>query len=333
MKKVLLLAAALLVAGVSADAQLGGLVRKAAQKAADKVVDKTVDKAADKAADAINKEVDKRLGWDNQQSTQQQSTPATNAEPVTFQSLMAQAGELPTVQQLVSHKTFELKEQTLRLMTSPVTRYMGNLTMLAMQASALSYQDMDSAQVVDAAYRNVERATGLSRQELEAMENMSEEEQQAYLMARYNQGTAEAALVASAEEVAKLMEPLQPMIDKWTAAGDEINKLFDDADAQCRKVYARYADRLSKASGSARIDLLLSYYGEIAPYRREAARAAMQQRLDKQLPIAEQIEKEMVKIRKAHPDALTMLICYPQMTAASYFSDASQMLEVPEYTE
>lgn len=333
MKKLVLIAAATLLACGSANAQLGGLVRKAAQKAANKAAEKVVDKAADKAADAISDEVDRQLGWDKQT---RQSTPAkqqsTNAEAeVTFVSLMAQAGDLPTVQQLVNHKTAELNEQTFKLMTSPVTRYMTNLGMLSMQAAALSYQDLDSAQATEAAYSYAEAATGLSRQELEALGKMSDEEQQAYLQAHYNQGRAETAMLASAEEVAKWMEPLQPLIDRWDAAGAKADKMFEEANQQCRKIHARYADRLSTASGNERNGILIKYYGEIAPYQREAARAAMQVRMDEQMPIAEQIEQEMKKIRAKHKDAVSMLLCYPQLTAAAYFTDASRMLEVPEY--
>ena len=289
--------------------------------------------SADKAADAISNEVDKQLGWDKKNDKQQSKQQADPSAEVTFVSLMAQAGELPTVQQLVNHKTAELKEQNLKLMTSPVTRYMANLTMLSMQASSLAYQDLDSAQVMDAAYRYAEASTGLTREELEALEKMSEEEQQAYLMAHYNQGRAEAAAVASAEEVAKWIEPLQPLIDKWDAAGSKADKCFDGAEEQCRKVYARYADRLAAASGAARTELLIKYYGEIAPFQREAAAAAMKVRLDEQMPIAEKIEEQMREIRAEHQDAFSMLLCYPQMTAASYFGDASRMLDIPEYTE
>lgn len=337
MKKIMFLAAALLLAGANADAQLGGLVRKAAEKAVNKATEKVVDKAADKAADAITDEVDKQLGWDkkndSKQSKQSSKQQGNQTDEVTFLDLMTQAGELPTVQQLVNHKTAELKEQTLKLMASPVTRYMANLGMLSMQAASLAYQDLDSAQVMDAAYRYAEASTGLTRQELEALENMSEEEQQAYLMAHYNQGRAEAAAVASAEEVAKWIEPLQPLIDKWDAAGSKADKCFDDAEAQCRKIYAKYADRLASASGTARTELLIKYYGEIAPFQREAASAAMKVRLDEQMPIAEQIEGKMKKIRAEHQDAISMLLCYPQMTAASYFGDASRMLDIPEYSE
>jgi fatty acid-binding protein DegV len=47
--------------------------------------------------------------------------------------------------------------------------------------------------------------------------------------------------------------------------------------------------------------------------------------------IAEEIEKEMVAIRAAHPNMISSLLRYPQLTATSFFSDITRLTEVPEF--
>lgn len=38
-------------------------------------------------------------------------------------------------------------------------------------------------------------------------------------------------------------------------------------------------------------------------------------------------------IRAAHPETLTSLVNYPQMTATQYFAEVAKLLEIPEYVE
>ena len=56
-------------------------------------------------------------------------------------------------------------------------------------------------------------------------------------------------------------------------------------------------------------------------------------RLDEQLPIAEEIERQMVDIRTQHQDAISLLLNYPRLTATQYFTEPTRLLEIPEYSE
>ena len=56
-------------------------------------------------------------------------------------------------------------------------------------------------------------------------------------------------------------------------------------------------------------------------------------RLDEQLPIAEEIEHQMVDIRTQHQDAISLLLNYPRLTATQYFTEPTRLLEIPEYSE
>ena len=181
-KKTVFLLACLMLSSLTANAQFGDVLRKAAQKAAQKTTEKLTDKAAEKAADAIEKELDK---------SKAKNAPAENsaeAEQATYASIMAQMPDLPTVQQLVNYKEAELNEQSLKLMVSPVTSFQTKLLGLSVQAVSLTTSSADSAQIVDAAYKNAQLATGLTREELDELAALPEDQQQAYLQAHYTVG-------------------------------------------------------------------------------------------------------------------------------------------------
>ena len=316
-------------------AQLGGALQKAAQKAVkkttDKVIDKTTDAAADAAANAVDRELDKLRS--NNSSDKPQQTSAEAVEEQTVASLMAQLPELPTVQQLVNYKTAELNEQTVKLLASPVTSYNTKLFNLSMQALSLGAQNVDSAQVMETAYKAAEKSTGLSREEINKLSTMSDEEQEAYLRSHYKEGTYEAAVLQQAEEAGEYLKPVQPLIDQWSAVDDKITALYKQSETRCRGIYAKYSDQLSKAAGKEKNALLLKYYSEIVPIQREVVQQAMQLRLKEQLPIADKIEEKMVEIRAQHQDVVSMLLNYPQITATQYFMEPTHLLDIPEYKE
>lgn len=341
MKKILILAVALVVSSAAANAQFGNFIRKAAEKATEKAVDKAVDhaeKSAEKAMDRGLEEADKAIdkGLDNAFGTDRKTeskgaAAQSDDQKATYASLMLQALDMPTEQQLINHKSYELNEQSFKLLTSPVTRYVANLAMLSGQVASLSYSDIDSAEATDMAYDLASKYSGLSRQEIEKLSTMSDAEQEAYLKARYANGTAEAAVMDDAAELGKLLEPLQPTIKRWEAAGNKADQIIVAAEERCRKVYADISGALSADTGKERNALLLKYYTEICPIQREAAQQAMKIRIDEQLPLAEELEKSMAKIRKEHKNYVSHLINYPMLTATQCMGDAAHITEIPEY--
>ena len=267
-----------MLSSLTANAQFGDVLRKAAQKAAQKTTEKLTDKAAEKAADAIEKELDK---------SKAKNAPAENnaeAEQATYASIMAQMPDLPTVQQLVNYKEAELNEQSLKLMVSPVTSFQTKLLGLSVQAVSLTTSSADSAQIVDAAYKNAQLATGLTREELDELAALPEDQQQAYLQAHYKQGTAEAALLQQAADASKYLEPIQPIIDRWETFNKTIDQLYSQTESQCKEIYKKYAGQLSKATGKDRNKTLIKYYSEIAPLMRTAVQQALKISLNEQLP-------------------------------------------------
>ena len=338
MKKVLLSVICLAAFAFSANAQLGSSMlkqaaSKAAKKTTEKAIDKATDRVSDKASDAIDKELEKGLSSEPAQESPAQSE-AQSQEPAKPQSIidiMKQLPAIPSIQQLTSYKSAELNEQTIRLLSSPVTSFKTKSTTLAIQAMTFSYANVDSAQVMETAYKQAEMMTGLSREEIDKLAEMSEEEQQAYLEAHYKEGQAEAALLEQAVDAAEYLEPLQPMIDEWEAIGKKVEQIFKDADEQCKTIYAKYAKDLEPAQGDSYKSAALKYYGEIVPVQRKAVIDAMKIRMDEQIPAAEKIEKEMVPIRAEHHDLISALLNYPQLTASQYFSDTMRLFDIPTY--
>lgn len=331
MRKIIFLAACSLLLACPAQAQLGNLMKAAAKKAAQKAVDKAVDKAAEASTSAV----EQSLGLDQQQSTQTvQQPPQPTADPnapLTYTTLLAQMPALPNASQLVSYKEAELNEATLRLLTNPVTTFNAKVLSLSMQALSLAYANVDSATVTEGAYKLAEASTGLSRQELEKMSTMSDEEQEAYLAAHYTQGTAEANLLRSAAKAGELLKPTEPLVEQWNAIGEKADAIYANLEAAAKNIYAKYADRLANTDGKQRNSLLLQYYGETVEMQRNAVQQVQKLRLNEQLPIAEKIDGMIQDIQKANPDVPISLLNYSQLTATAFFTDVTHLLEINEY--
>ena len=275
-QKTILLLACFSLLAFSANAQLGDILNKAAKKATQKATQKMADKATDAAVKALESKIDSKQ--DN--SSNDTQTPATD-QPLTYHDIMAQLPQLPSADQYVKYKEAELNEQSLKLMVSPVTSFLSQSMSLSVQALSL----IDTTGATDLAYKQAELSTGLSRQELEHLATLPDDQQEAYLRAHYKNGNE------------------------------------------------RYASQLARTDGKDRNKILIKYYSEIAPLIRNTVIKALDIRLNEQLPLAEQIEEKMVKIRAQHSDIFSAFLNYPQLTATQYFSEPTHMLDIPEYPE
>ena len=323
-QKTILLLACFSLLAFSANAQLGDILNKAAKKATQKATQKMADKAADAAVKALESKIDSKQ--DN--SSNDTQTPATD-QPLTYHDIMAQLPQLPSADQYVKYKEAELNEQSLKLMVSPVTSFLTQSMSLSVQALSL----IDTTGATDLAYKQAELSTGLSRQELEHLATLPDDQQEAYLHAHYKNGNAESALLKQATDASTYLEPLQPLIDQWDAFNNSIEDLYNNTQSQCKELYKRYASQLARTDGKDRNKILIKYYSEIAPLIRNTVIKALDIRLNEQLPLAEQIEEKMVKIRAQHSDIFSAFLNYPQLTATQYFSEPTHMLDIPEYPE
>ena len=330
MKKFTLLILAIIIGSFTANAQFGGLIEKAAKKAQkkteEKIIEKTTEKVADKVSDAISDQIP-------DEPIEEPVAEEAPDEPLTYEGIMRQIMPIPTAQQMISYKKAQLNGQGLKMMSSPIMKYQMKVLDLLGKVYQVPYQGADSAQIVDDSYKFAEFYSGLSREEIDMLSQMSEEEQEAYLQEHYQEGQAEAAMLEQAMEASKYLEPLQPTIDRWTAVGDRALKIYEEADAQCAAIYKKYAENLTTEDEGTRNPYLLKYYEEAAPIIREAVVRAYEIRLNEQLPIAMELEEEMAKIRAEHQDAISVMLNYAQLTVSSCLSESLKIIEIPEYPE
>lgn len=322
-KKTLLLLASLILTTFTANAQLGDILNKAAKKAAQKATEKITDKAVDAAAKSLESKLEQN----------KKQTPAdenANEQPTSISLLLTtQMPELPTAEQYTKYKEAELNEQTLKMMVSPVASFQSNILSLSMKILSLT----DSTELTEAAYRQAEISTGLSREELDHLATLPDDQQQAYLQAHYKEGTAQAALIQQATEASEYLKPIQPLIDQWESFNSRIDDLYNTTDEQCKQIYHRYAQQLNKASDKERNKILIKYYSEIAPIMRNTVLQALQIRLSEQMPVAEQIEQHLSPIRAEHPDLFTLTLNYPRNTATLFLAEPTHMLDIPQYPD
>jgi hypothetical protein len=329
MKKLIILAIAIILGAFNANAQFGSVLKKVAKQTESSIREKATEKAAEQAEQSI----EEQLGTPEESSDE----PAVDEsdEPLTYESLMKMLPTLPSASDLVNYKKAELNGQSFKLMTSPVLKFQMSILDLTGKVYSIPYQGADSAQIMDAAYKSAELYTGLTKEEIDMLATMSEEEQEAYLSEHYNEGHAEAVLLEQAAELGEEMEPLQPDIDRWSSFDDKITENHNECDAKCKKIYEKYADKLANAEGDddARNKVLFKYYEEVAPIIHESIVSCCKIRLEEQLPVAMEIEEQMVPIREKHQDAITALLNYPQLTATQYFTEALRIMEIPEYPD
>lgn len=329
MKKLLILAIAIILGALNANAQFGSVLKKVAKQTESSIREKATEKAAEQAAQSI----EEQLG--TPEESNEETVVVESDEPLTYESLMKMLPALPSASDMVNYKKAELNGQSFKLMASPVFKFQMSVLDLTGKVYSIPYQGADSAQIMDAAYKNAELYTGLTKEEIDMLATMSEEEQEAYLEKHYKEGHAEAVLLQQAEELGEEMEPLQPDIDRWSSFDDKITENHKECDAKCKKIYEKYADKLANAEGDdgTRNKILLKYFEEVAPIIRESIVSCCKIRLEEQLPVAMEIEEQMVPIRERHQDALSALLNYPQLTATQYFTETLRIMEIPEYPE
>lgn len=332
MKKILLLALLCAFAAAPSQAQIGSALRNAASKTIKKTADKLMDKTTDKASDEASNAIGNALGLNRRSSSgvNLNGAPTATDPSMELASLLSgAASNVPTVKDVVDYKGYELNGQNLKMLTSPVSRYFGLIASNALKASNLLSQEADSAAIMQQAMQYASLSTGLSQEEIAALAEMSEEEQEAYLMAHYNSDRAQNLRLNVAETSSQYMKETEKQMEAYYAAEDEIAAVYSAANAEMEAVYQKFAERLASAkSDSQRIPVLLQYYTEAAPIQMRAAQQAMDIRQAKELPLAKEIDEINRGILKEHPDAV-VVTNFEALTITQYFNDAHSIIDIP----
>ena len=332
MKKYIILALALIFGAVNANAQFGSIIEKAAKKAQQKTEEKIIEKTTEKVADKVSNAIVDQIDIPDSDSDAEY---VEGDEPLTYEGLMKMLPAIPSASDMVNYKKAQLNGQSLKLLTSSVMKFQMSILDLTSKIYNIPSQEADSAQIMDAAYRSAELYTGLTREEIDMLATMSEDEQNAYLQTHYQEGQAEAVLLQQAAELGEEMEPIQPIIDRWSNCDNKVAAINEKADEQCKTIYAKYANQLAKAEGDdeAYNRVLLKYYEEVAPIIRESVTQSCKVRLNEQLPIAMEIEEQMVSIREKSKNAVSTILNYPLLTATQYFTETLKIMEIPEFPD
>lgn len=218
----------------------------------------------------------------------------------------------------------DLIAQTMKMMTSPVTMFRTQVVTLMSQVSMLIYGDFfDSTTVANMTMQY----TGFTEKEMKAMENMSEEEQQAYIMAYYHSGKADEIRMKAVEKTAEYAKRTEALVEEYERINDKVEALYKEAEKNMTPIYKSYAKRLENLEGKDYQILLAEYYSKIVDIQRSAVIEVMKIREKEQLPIAENIEKINSEIRKN--DKGIILSNYLQMWGISYFTETEHLFEVP----
>lgn len=323
MKKLVVIVMALVAVSFTANAQLGGVVggalKKAASKTIDKTIDKTVDKTTDKVSTAASDAILGHLGLKKNANAATPDAADVEAKPLTPEEAMALMPSLPTEKQVVDHLGYERKQATLKLIASPVSKYVAQLTAATMRVTSESVNSaaVQAAAAEDEMMASILQKYGLTREQFESMsdeekeafskryaddmlkemgvgytvdqlENMSESEREAAqqqmqttMMAKaFEQAQQTPAVTAYETPAAK---NFLDVFSKYHDFNDAADAFFDKAKEQAREIWeTKYAAKAGEGA-------LASYWVEVVPLQFEALKNAQELIKTMQLPVAAQL--------------------------------------------
>lgn len=310
MKKILTLTMAIVFA-FGAQAQIGSLVGSAVRKGIQKSVEKKVEQKMDEA-----------LGNNQQQQTDQQQPETTPAQVEndkdhipTPEEVMAMVPKIPTYQQLSEYLCEQSREnpRVLKLLANPTTTYITQMAIAAANGYVATVAANGSIYTLDEQLR---AELGINE---EQYESMSEDEQQA-LARQY----AEELNKRYAHTVEVLAEDKQyiELLDQYNAIEDQIHKLQDDAEAECRQAWT---DKHA-ASGN-----LCDYYRDAVPIYHRAVLQGMDIRKQRQLAVAKRIDERVQALAKQRPhDVFAGFYNMAGLCATAYVADAAILTAIPD---
>lgn len=315
MKKIVIMIAVISLA-FGANAQIGSLINAAANSAKrslEKRIDKEVDSLTNKAADGAKNAILGKLGISKPAAT---SNNSSTTKTMTPRDYMAQLPEFPTDAQIADYACLMSKDNpsTIKMMTNPVAVYLAKVAMMTTDAAgSVNTMTEERAAQLEANYRNqIEEFYGVSAEELE---KMSDEELQALTYKKmYGEGKLE-----STAKKAEVIDPVAPLLDKYTALTEQVEEIFAKADRACQDIWDTKYRKESQ---------LCNYYKDAAKVYSEAVRQAMELRRTEQLKLAEQMDKEIADYVAKNPTSNADQVNYTHLTMIAYFSDANRVASI-----
>ena len=354
MKKIILSLLAVALFSTAANAQLGGL-GNAAAAAAKRALEKKLDNAVEKAVDkAVEKQVDEYVGDVDITSAD------SNAKLLTPEQMMAKFPKLPTEQDLVNYAIEMQKDSpsALKLLTNGVSKFLTKVNIAMIDVSnnisqhsgtwakevndeVLAQMGLTQAQwdkmseaeqqkALDAYAEKHLNSLGLTSDDIAKMENMSEEEQQAFVqkkiqekIAKDGEDNAYSKMSKEYEQLAKVYASSFDLIDMYDALSNQIDSIYNDARTKAEEIWK------TKYASKTRTDALMGqFYRETLPLYFAAMQNALVIRKQNQLPLAHKIDQSIAETAKKSSvkPAGPLSWNYAQMLAVLYLAEGNQIM-------
>ncbi len=295
-----------------AQAQIGGLVGGAVRKGIQKSVEKKVEQKMDEA-----------LGNNRQQNAtpqqQQESTPVqveNDGDHIpTPEEVMDMVPKIPTFQQLADYLCEQSRDnpRMLKLMANPTTTFLTQMAIAAANGYVTMVASSGNIYTLDEQLRT---ELGITEEQYDAM---SEDEQQA--LARRYAAELEQRYARTVEVLASDAQYTK-LMDEYNEIDDQIRKLQDDAEAECRKVW----NDKHAASGD-----LCDYYRDAVPIYYKAILEGMEIRKKQQLAVAKRIDERVQTLAKQRPhEVFAGFYNMGGLCATAYVGDAALITSIPD---
>lgn len=311
MKKIFALAVIALSVNGIAQAQIGRSVLNAAASSAKSKVEKSLTK---KAEDAATKKMNQMFGLGNNSDL-----------PATPQDFMGRRPALPTQNQIVEYGVEKtINPSSMKLLVHPVARFSAKITMISMDAvagsttngnvnqNAYSNSSLRALGIDPVEFNNMSEeeqeacmnkiaeqrlnAYGLTSDDFKAMENMSEEEQDQYIMQHIDieKMANNPVVIKQAQDYSQQVTEYQPaydLLDRFDAIGARADSLLDASDRYANQLWdSKYANQPMSEK------LMRDFYNEYIPVFLANFNAAQEIRKSEQVPLGMEIDATVQKI-------------------------------------
>lgn len=356
MKRIVLLAFALVLALPQSNAQLN----KLAQKAAKGLINNAISQAADKAG--LNQGQNQQSQSQNQTGAKDRnfgSSQSSDEKPLTPEEIMASMPALPTAAQIAEYEVLKHNNASaFKIMLNPTATFQTQLALALAAGGSSMYTELASdanlaaygpiGDMLAAYDLTMEQYSAMSEEEQEALanrfandqlraaginyttdqlENLSEAEQE--VVARQMQAYQYNYMMAKAEESSKLFETPEgkrwnEIHDLYEAVSSEIDSLYDVVSEQCRALWeAKYAARGTNGYEA--------YMKEAAAMHLNMVKTAMNMRQTKQMPIAKQLNEVGRSFAKKFPagasSAIVVRTNYEVACAVAYLNEGMKVID------
>lgn len=280
MKKLLTLIMFVTMIPLVSNAQIGSALKNKASQAVSKAVNKAVDRAVDRAAERV-------VGAAEARTRSMFGLPSANdtigiTKETDPNDIIKKVPALPNQQKLIDYSCMQLRSNVsdFKQLTHAVQRFRTRVSILMLEVTSSTTEGMDDEELSEEQLAHM----GLTPEDIQKSQTMSQEEAQSYL--------AEKVLAHTQENTNKLVNDNSGLYEQYLAINDAIEALYDKVEKDAEEIWlTKYA---LKAKGRVTEAILSSYLKEVLPDYIAVVKQALELRRSQQLPLAQQLDKKGV---------------------------------------